>query len=523
MVKKLAFKNYKSSTFTRLLSGSTARGVLLFCNIVTSFIMLPFLIHHLGDRMYGFWCIIGTVVGYFGYFDFGLSSAVSRFVSRAIGKSDENEVNLIISNSLILFSLFGIIVCIMSFLIAIFGQYLLESTERVLFRDCILIMGVTLAISFPVRALTGVLFAKLQHSLFAISEIIGVLFKFTLIMYFIKKGFGIRTIAIVSAIGQIISCIITVAFFLKTQNFKLCHYSKKCIKELFSYAIFTFAAQLAEIIRLRLSPLIITSFLGFRYVTLYNIADRLVDYFRQIIFNLLGTLTPVFSKLEGQNNFNEIEKKFKFLSKISAFITLYIGCGMMIFCKPFIMIWVGEQYLDAYKFLQVLIISYTITLMNTTAAQLMYGISKHKYVAAISWIEAITNLILCIVLVRHLGLFGIALGVSIPMAFLKGIVQPVVICRIIKISIMQYYFKIIGPIIFTAVSYSFLFWYFSKSFLLTSYMKIVIMSALFSGGFILVLVTVNFWKDTFTIVKKYYENFMATQLKKKMQDSTGDL
>ena len=72
----------------KLLPGSALRLASLFTAAISSLLLMPFVVHHLGDRLYGFWTLAATFVGYYGLLDLGLSSAVSQYLSLAIGQSD---------------------------------------------------------------------------------------------------------------------------------------------------------------------------------------------------------------------------------------------------------------------------------------------------------------------------------------------------------------------------------------------------------------------------------------------------
>ena len=76
-----------SALAKKVLPGSALRVVNLFVGVVISLFLIPFIVHHLGDRLYGFWSLVGTFVGYYGLLDLGLSSAVSQFVCVAIGRN----------------------------------------------------------------------------------------------------------------------------------------------------------------------------------------------------------------------------------------------------------------------------------------------------------------------------------------------------------------------------------------------------------------------------------------------------
>jgi len=71
--------------------------------------------------------------------------------------------------------------------------------------------------------------------------------------------------------------------------------------------------------------------------------------------------------------------------------------------------------------------------------QLLYGISRHGLFAVFNSVEGVANLVLSIVLVRHLGMLGVALGTMIPMALTKVFVQPWYLCRIMHFDLGKYY------------------------------------------------------------------------------------
>ncbi|MFC1699964.1 MATE family efflux transporter, partial [Candidatus Omnitrophota bacterium] len=98
-----------SSKAKTLTKGSLLRSLQFFANCIIALALMPFIIHSLGDRMYGLWILIGSFFGFYGFFDFGLSSAVQRYISRALGKGDLKEANAVVNNSLFLFFLIGLL------------------------------------------------------------------------------------------------------------------------------------------------------------------------------------------------------------------------------------------------------------------------------------------------------------------------------------------------------------------------------------------------------------------------------
>ena len=183
----------------RIIKGSFARFILLLFNIIISFYMVPVVINAIGDRFYGFWIIVGTFIGYYGILDLGLSSAVSRFASQAFGKGDYNEMNSVVNTSLVIFTILGFLVLCISIAVATLCPYFISNKYDVsLFRKIILIMGCSVAISFPIKTFIGVLISTVRYNLISYVEFIKLVIRTTLIIVFINNGFGILSLAVIT-------------------------------------------------------------------------------------------------------------------------------------------------------------------------------------------------------------------------------------------------------------------------------------------------------------------------------------
>ena len=155
-----------SSTGTKLLSGSVLRLVNLFVGVVSSFILLPFIVHHLGDRLYGFWSFAWAFIGYYGLLDFGFSSAVSQYVCIAIAQKNLDECRSVFNTALRIQSLLGCLALLVTGVLAGAAPWVCKNPNDVaLFREVIAILGVNVAISFPLSTYAGLLEAELRFDI----------------------------------------------------------------------------------------------------------------------------------------------------------------------------------------------------------------------------------------------------------------------------------------------------------------------------------------------------------------------
>jgi O-antigen/teichoic acid export membrane protein len=152
----------------------------------------------------------------------------------------------------------------------------------------------------------------------------------------------------------------------------------------------------------------------------------------------MGVLPSVFSRQEGAQDHKAIRKTFLLATKIAICITCFIAFGMIAWGAPFIQRWMGSKYTDAYPVLVVLVSAYTLNLWQGPAASLLYGVSKHKFIAVLNTVEGIVNLALSLWLVRIYGMMGVALGTLIPMVFTRLFINPAYACRVAGVSYREY-------------------------------------------------------------------------------------
>jgi len=470
------------SAKARALTKGSALGMIqFFANVIVGLAITPFIIHSLGDRMYGLWMIVGSFLGFYGMFDFGLVSAVQRYISKAIGNKDHEETNKIINTSIFLFLIIGLIVLLITMIIVLFAPFFLKNISEInLFRQVIITLGLSVAVGFPMRVFSAILISNIRYDIYTSVELFKLFIRTVLAVIFLKAGYGILALALITfgveVIGYIVKFILVKIMF----NYVILSKTlvdKTKIKSLFKYSIVTFIIQISDRLRSGVDNFVIAVFLGLSFVTPYSIAFNLKQYLGNFITSTIGLTMPVFSQYEANGDYVSIREKFMFITKLSSYLSIFIGGTLIIFGQAFIERWVGKEYLSSYPVLVVLLIPSIIASMQSPSVQLLYGISKHNFYAVSNAIEGVANFILSIVLVKKFGIIGVALGTAIPMTVVKLFIQPVYTCKLIKLSVYKYYFELIMPIILKSCAILFTFWFVSKNFIMPNYLHILFFAA----------------------------------------------
>lgn len=494
------------STARTLFKGSFLRVFQFMAIILVTLFMTPFIIRSIGDRMYGLWVVVGSFMGFYGLFDFGMSSAVQRYVSRAIGEKDREEMNKIVNAAFFIFSSIGVVVLVATTIITLFAPFFGKNVADInLFRKVIPILGLSIAMGFPMRVFMGVLISHLRYDLVSGIEMSKLLMRTAIIYIFLKTGHGILAMAVITFTVDLCGYAGILYFYRKYSDGIVVSFKfidNKSVKKLFSFSIFTFIAQLADRSRFDIPSFIIAAYLGLATVTIYAIAARLIGYFMDLVSNAVGIVLPVFSQYEAQNNFIAIRDKLVFITKISTYLSVCVGGTLIIFGKVFIERWVGHLYITAYPILVILAASLTLALAQNPSVHLLYGISKHKFFAVGNVVEAILNLTLSLIFVKKFGMIGVAFGLAIALVIVKLLIQPVYVCRAINLSFKNYYLNaFLKPFFIASLSVG-IGWFIVKDFITASYFHIVILAVMIMAFAGLIIFFYGFTVDERQYLKK---------------------
>lgn len=435
-----------SSTGSKLVKGSAFRTFNFFAQVLVAFSLMPFVVHSLGDRMYGFWTFVGTFIGYYGLLDFGLSVSVERYIAGAIGAGHKDECNRIFNTAFLIFTGIGLVALLITLILALVSPWFWSNIDDAsLFSKVALVLGINMAIALPIRVFSGILVAQLRFDIISLIQFMSLVLRTSLIVLALSLGYKVLGLALVTFLSSIPGSILYVYFANKNLPFlklKREYWDRGSMKTLLSYSSLTFVANIANQLRFNIDVFVISAFISLSAVTHYRIASLMAQYFMSLMLACMGVFQSLFSQQDGATDHEAIRETLFFSTKISICLSSFIAFGFIVWGKSFIERWMGPGYLDAYPPLCILVLGFVCDLGQAPSVFLMFATSKHKLYALASSIEGISNVLLSILLVRHYGLIGVALGTFISMAVIRLAIQPVYFCRVTSIKYSEYIYKV---------------------------------------------------------------------------------
>ena len=394
----------------------------LALNVVVGIFLSPFILHHLGDAAFGIWVLIFSVTGYYGLFDLGIRSSIIRYVSKYAATDDREKLAQFVNTALFTYTGIGVVSMVLTALLSSSVEHFfkippeMHSQARLL----LLMVGASVSLGFPLGVFGGMLEGLQRFYILNWTSIGATLARAALIVYFLNRGYGLLTVALLTVALPLLSSTLRgiIVFRLCPVPLGLQHVDRASFRDMANYGGTTFVVMIALRLRFRTDELVLGAMMSTVAVTYFNIGSRIVDYAAEFIGALAQVFVPMSSQSEATGDLARVRKIYLAGNRACAFLMLPITAILIILGPHIIRIWVGARYIPhSYPVLVVMLIPFALMMSQAASGRVLFGLGIHQTWAVITVIEGVANLILSIALVPPLGIIGDALGTAIPLSF----------------------------------------------------------------------------------------------------------
>jgi O-antigen/teichoic acid export membrane protein len=408
------------------------------------FFLSPFVVHHLGNLVYGVWVIIGSLVSYMGLLDLGLRGAVTRFVSKGMAQEDHVESAQIISGALWIRLWISLAIIVAGLLISFAFNHVfaIPVDLQQAARTALLVTAVTVGVNLYCGVFGGVLVALHRYDLTSAVSIVQTVARAAGVVYLLRSGHGILALATWELVISVAANAAQIIFSFRVYPRLTIIFGapdRATLAKLWNYSFYAFLINLALQVIYYTDNLVIGAFLSPASVALFAIGGLLINYARNIVSSMTTTFTPLASTYEAQGNQQNLRRLLIHGTRATLLVALPIQVALFVRGHTFIRLWMGPQYAQVSgTVMQILLLSVVFSSANTTAGGIVYGMAQHKRMAIWATVDAFANLVLSIILVRRIGIYGVAWGTTIPSLMLEILIWPSYISRLVAIPVWTY-------------------------------------------------------------------------------------
>ncbi len=415
----------------------------LAVNVLVGIFLSPFILHKLGDAAFGIWVLVFSITGYYGIFDLGIRSSIVRYVSKFAATQETENIEKVVSTTLFSYTCIGALTMLLTLVFCVYLDriFRIPPDFHATARWLLLIVGGSVAIGFPLGVFGGTLEGLQKFYILNWTNVVTSLLRATLIVFFLRRGYGLLTVALITAALPLFGALIRAAFvlYLLRMPMRLRSVDWAFFRQMASYSSITFIIIVASRLRFKTDELVIGTMLSAVAITYFNIGARIVDYATEVVTCLAQVFVPMSSHSDATQNIGRQRKIFVAGNRACAFVIFPICATLIILGKSVIEVWMGRKYIaTSYPVLVVMIIPFTLMLAQSASGRVLFGMGKHGTWATVTLLEGIANLILSILLVRPYGIVGDALGTAIPLSLTSLFFLPRHVCNLLGIRLRTF-------------------------------------------------------------------------------------
>ena len=434
--------------------------VAMATGMVVPFFLAPFVVRHLGATVYGIWILAVSTVAYLNMLDLGLRSAIVRFVSKSATEGKIEDAQKAIGATLWFRLVIAGCVALISVGLAVWFPHLFKipSDLQHAAQITVLLCALGVAVSLLAGVYSGVLTAIHRFDILSSITVLQTLGRATGVVLILRSGHGLIALAcwefLIVLLSSVALFVAALKMYPPCRIFTLRPHLET-LKSVWSYSFKTFIIIVAVQIVFYTDNIVVGAFLSVGLVTFYSIAGSLAMYSGQVSTSMGSTFIPMASSLDASGQSASLQRLLLRGTQAMLGLMLPIGLTLLLRGKTFIGLWMGPQYSETSgTILQILLISQFFTIANSTAGQIAYGVDKHKTVATWAAIEAALNLGLSVILVKTVGIYGVAWGTSLSQALIHLIFWPRFVKRELGVAASTYLWQGWGKVSLVSIPFA---------------------------------------------------------------------
>lgn len=487
------FSLKKLQDINQLKAGAVLSYMVLGLNSIVGIAYTPYMLRMMGQSEFGLYSLVGSVVAYLTIMDFGIGNAIIRYTSKFRAENKVEEQYSMFGMFLILYTIIGCFAFILGLGLyfnveIIFGNSLtLEEIRKA--EIMIMLMNFNVAFTFPLSIFTSIILAYEKFLFQKGIQILRIILNTVAMILILELGYRAIGMVVVITIFNLSTLMSNLWYSYYKIKIKI-HFSNfnySLLKEIIIYSSFIFLNIIVDRVYWSTGQFVLGAFVGTAAIAVFAVAIQLQQLYMGFSTAISSVFLPkVTAMITTKNSEKSISDLFIRTGRIQFIVISFILSGFILFGKPFIVLWAGPDYIDAYIISLLFFIPLAIPLIQNLGIVILQARNQMKFRSFLYIGIAFFSLSLQIPLAKSFGAIGSAIGISVALIMGQVIVMNIYYHKIQNIDIIKFWKEIFGmataPVILCLISY-----YLTSEFMVGTLIDLTLGIILFSLAYTIVL------------------------------------
>lgn len=397
--------------------GAVISYLALGIGIVTGLLYTPWMVHKIGQSNYGLYTLATSLITIF-MLDFGLGSAVSRFVSKYRAEGNQQAINKITG---VIYKLYFIIDAVVLAVLVILYFFLdviyvkLTPDELETFRSLYLLVAGFNLISFPFSPLNGILNAYEKFIQLKLCDVFNKLFTVALVVIALYFSTSVKTVVAANVLAGIITIVIKFVIVKTSVPLKVdfSKSDKSTYKTLFGFTAWTTVISIMQRFTHSFAPSVLGITASSTEIAIYSPAVILEGYYYSVGIAVNGLFLPRISKFIADKQEDKILDLMIKVGRYQLTVLGLIFVGFMCVGQDFMTLWMGPEYSKSYVCTLIIIAPTLLNCAKEIASTTVIAKNLIQYQAKLMIVTGFAGLAASYFLSLKLGATGVCLGTAL--------------------------------------------------------------------------------------------------------------
>ena len=381
-----------------------------------SLLLPPFLVRHMQTATYTVWVLVLQAAAYVGYFDFGLQTALGRYIAFAEQRKDTAQRDSMFSTSLLGLVAACALSCVALLALILFLPRFFPAVPPSLLgamRWTLLIVGGSMALGLPASACNGVFIGIQKNEIPAAATGAAKALAAAGIIAAVLAGRSVITMAMILAATNLIAYITQYAAMRRIApdiRFRRHAVNPAAARELLRYSS---AITLMSVSMLLVSGLdvILVGRFQFQAVVAYSISTSFIPIIAGSLYAVLNAMMPHAAQLHAQGARRRLGDLVISSTRLSILLLVLTGLPIIIYAGPLLHLWIGPAFVpEARTILIVLLLANIIRLTGAAYTVILVAAGQQHLIKISPLAEGASNFAASVALGAMFGAVGVAFG-----------------------------------------------------------------------------------------------------------------
>lgn len=383
---------------------------------VVAFLLPPVLVRHMTPDAYAVWVLVLQTAAYASYLNFGLQTAIGRYVAYAGEKHDIELRDSVYSTAFAgLCGAAGIALAGIA-VAATVAPWIFPSVPQGLvgqMRIALLIVGFALAIELPASGWNGVFIGLSRYEIPALTVGVARLISAIGLVTAALAGQSLVTMAIIVSAANLASYLaqyVAMRRVVPDLHFQRELVRRSTAREIWGYCFGLTVMSFAMLLITGFDLLLVGRF-DFGAVIPYSVAASLVTLMAGLMGSVIGVIMPHAAAMHARNETQELGCLVISSTRVGVLLLVLTGMPVTVYGGWIMRVWIGNNYVRlGAPLLATLIAANIIRLIGSPYATVLVAAGQQNFIKMSPVTEAITNFTASVALGMMMGGMGVALG-----------------------------------------------------------------------------------------------------------------